>query len=86
MSSPCSSQTSRETWNAGALSLYRRLLPAAFWDLRQREANLRQNNRVYTLAVVTWLMIGQWLHGHSRSIRRSWSCCVGCLPAFGQTL
>ena len=65
MSSPCSSQTSRETWNAGALSLYRRLLPAAFWDLRQREANLRQNNRVYTLAVVTWLMIGQWLHGHS---------------------
>jgi hypothetical protein len=65
MSSPCSSQASPEPWNADALSLYRRLLPAAFWDLRRREADLRQNNRVYTLAVVTWLMISQWLQSHS---------------------
>lgn len=65
MSSPCLSQAGHEAWNADALSLYRRLLPAAFWDLCQREAKLRQNNRVYTLAVVTWLMICQWLQSHS---------------------
>ncbi len=64
MSSPCLSQAGYEAWNADALSLYRRLLPAAFWDLCQREVKLRQNNRVYTLAVVTWLMISQWLQSH----------------------
>ena len=64
MSSPCLNQTGHAAWNADALSLYRRLLPAAFWDLCQREANLRRNNRVYTLAVVAWLMIGQRLRSH----------------------
>jgi len=58
-------QTAHEAWKADVLSLYQRLLPAAFLNLCQREAELRQNNRVYTLAVVMWLMICQWLQGHS---------------------
>jgi hypothetical protein len=51
--------------NAGALSLYQRLLPAPFLDLLRQQAKLRQNNRVYSLTVVLWLMICQWLQGHA---------------------
>ncbi len=40
---------------ADALSLYQRLLPASFWR------PWRQNNRVYTLWVVMWLIIAQRL-------------------------
>ena len=54
-----------QVWNAGALSLYQRLLPASFWDQLCRQQDLHQNNRVYTLAVVVWLMISQWLQGHA---------------------
>jgi hypothetical protein len=50
---------------AAALSLFQQLLPTTFWDLLRRQARLRQNNRVYTLSVVMWLMISQWLEGHS---------------------
>lgn len=46
------------------LSLYQRLVPAPFWQRLGRQAGLRQNNRIYTLAVVQWLMICQWLQGH----------------------
>lgn len=49
---------------AAALSLFQQLLPAAFVDLLRRQSHLRQNNRVYTLSVVMWLMISQWLEGH----------------------
>ena len=49
---------------ADVLSLYRRLAPAPFLQRLCRQAGLRQNNRIYTLAVVLWLMIGQWLEGH----------------------
>jgi hypothetical protein len=64
MSSPCLRQTGHEAWNSDVLSLYQRLLPAAFLDLHQHQAHVRQNKRVYTLAVVMWLMICQWLQGH----------------------
>ena len=45
------------------LSLFHRLLPAAFVQRVQHEAGLRQNNRVYTPLVVLWLLIVQRLHG-----------------------
>jgi len=54
-----------QAWNAGALSIYQRLLPASFWKHLCRSNALRQNNRVYTFGVVIWLMISQWLHGHA---------------------
>jgi Transposase DDE domain len=44
---------------AGVLGLFLQLLPAGFWA----RCHLRQNNRVYTLAVVIWLMIVQRLQG-----------------------
>lgn len=47
---------------AHVLSLYMRLLPAEFFaQVRQLEKLRRQNNRVYTDAVVIWLMILQRL-------------------------
>jgi putative transposase len=47
------------------LSLYLRLLPADFFVQLREEENLdRQNNRIYTDAVVIWLMILQRLAGN----------------------
>ncbi len=65
MSSSCLHPSDPQLWNAGALSLYQRLLPASFWDHLCRQNDLHQNNRVYTLAVVVWLMISQWVQGHT---------------------
>ena len=49
---------------ATVLSLYMRLLPAEFFtQVRENETLRRQNNRVYTHAVVIWLMILQRLSG-----------------------
>lgn len=53
------------TGNADVLCLYQRLLPANFLDLLQQQAELRHNNCVYTVAVVMWLMISQWIQGHT---------------------
>lgn len=50
---------------ADVLSLFVRLLPAAFFAALQANEKLRQNNRVYTHAVVIWLMIGQRLWGNA---------------------
>jgi len=52
-----------EVCPAGVLALFLQLLPAEFWDQMRRRQKRRQNNRVYTLAVVTWLMIVQRLQG-----------------------
>lgn len=49
---------------ADVLSLYQRLVPTPFWQRLCRQAGWRQNNRIYTLVVVLWLMISQWLEGH----------------------
>ncbi len=65
MSSPSSLQPAPPEWKAGALSLYLRLLPAPVLDRFRHQAKLRLNNRVYTLAVVLWLMLCQWLQGHA---------------------
>ena len=46
-------------WKSDALSLFQRLLPASF--LEPFEKHKRQNNRVYTLLVVMWLLIVQRL-------------------------
>lgn len=46
-----------------ALRLYQELLPASFLEGLHREAELRQNNCVYTSQVVMWLCITQRLHG-----------------------
>lgn len=49
---------------ADVLTLYLRLLPAEFFaQVRGEEKRRRQNNRVYTEAVVIWLMILQRLTG-----------------------
>jgi hypothetical protein len=51
---------------ADVLSLYMRLLPLEFFvQVRQQQKLRRQNNRVYTDAVVIWLMILQRLFGGS---------------------
>lgn len=47
------------------LSLFLRLLPSAFLNGRRRQAGLRQNNRVYTVAVVLWLFVLQRLLRHA---------------------
>jgi hypothetical protein len=47
-------------WKADVLSLFQRLLPAAF--LASLETHPRRNNRVYSFRVVLWLLIGQRLH------------------------
>ena len=65
MSTSCLSPSGPPLPNAGALCLYQRLLPDSFLDLLRQQAQLRQNNRVYTLGVVMWLMICQWLQGHA---------------------
>ena len=46
-----------------ALRLYQELLPACFLEELYREAEVRQNNCVYTSQVVMWLCITQRLHG-----------------------
>lgn len=46
------------------LSLFVQLLPAEFFNQIQL-LQKRQNNRVYTTAVVIWLMIEQRLHSHA---------------------
>ena len=60
-----STPTSLVPWQADVLALFLRLLPTAFLQSCQQQANWRQNNRVYSLAVVLWLMISQWLQGHA---------------------
>jgi hypothetical protein len=50
-------------WNADALSVYQRLLPAEFFQELSRPTATRNNNRVYTSLVVMWLMISQRLGG-----------------------
>src|SRR3974390_2015489 len=45
-----------------ALRLYQELLPACFLEELYREAEVRQNNCVYTSQVVMWLCITQRLH------------------------
>jgi hypothetical protein len=46
---------------ANLLTLFRQLLPAEFIAGVLRQAEIRENNRVYTSAVVMWLMIWQRL-------------------------
>src|ERR1035437_1045855 len=53
---------SPSSWEADALSLYQRLLPASFLDPLQKQPGQRQNNRVYTYLLVMWLLIAQRLH------------------------
>jgi hypothetical protein len=64
MSNSCPLLSDDPAGNAGALSLFQQLLPAAFWSVLQHQTKLRQNNCVYTRSVVIWLMISQWLEGH----------------------
>ena len=63
MSSPCWSSLG-STSQTDVLSLYQRLIPAPWLQRLCRRAGWRQNNRIYTVAVVLWLMIWQWLEGH----------------------
>ena len=65
MSNSSLSPTAPPAWKADVLSLYQRLVPAPFLQRLRQQAELRQNNRIYTLAVVLWLMICQWLEGHA---------------------
>ncbi len=51
-------------WPADVLTLYQRLLPAEFFEQLREKEKLRENNRVYTSAVVMWLMIAQRLQGN----------------------
>ena len=53
---------SPSSWEADALSLYQRLLPASFWEPLQKQPDRRQNNRLYNFLVVMWLLIAQRLH------------------------
>ena len=46
---------------ANLLALFQQLLPGAFIREALRQADVRENNRVYTSAVVMWLMVWQRL-------------------------
>lgn len=50
-----------EAWEGDALALFQRLLPAEFLWRALQKAGAGENNRVYTSAVVMWLMIWQRL-------------------------
>lgn len=52
---------------AGALELFQRLLPQSFFDQALAKAGIRQNNRVYSAAVVMWLMSSQRMNGGTLS-------------------
>jgi putative transposase len=47
------------------LALFQQLLPAEFVSAALQQAEVRENNRVYTSAVVMWLMIWQRLQSQS---------------------
>ena len=49
---------------ADVLTLFLRLLPAEYFDGLEASQRRRQNNRVYTNAVVMWLLIAQRLQGN----------------------
>src|SRR5260370_6005957 len=70
----------QEIWKADALSMYQRLLPAEFFHRLQKEAQARQNNRVYAWPVVMWLMIQQRLTSNS-SLQSAVLELMGGLPA-----
>jgi putative transposase len=46
-------------------SLYQRLLPFDFLDQLRQNGSVRENNRIYTVLVVMWLMIAQRLQGNA---------------------
>lgn len=46
------------------LAIYQRVLPPEFLEQLLEEEKITENNRVYTIAVVMWLMIVQRLHGN----------------------
>ncbi len=48
-------------YKADVLALFQQLLPAEFFLAALKQAKVRENNRVYTSAVVVWLMICQRL-------------------------
>jgi hypothetical protein len=50
-----------EAWTGETLALFQRLLPAEFLFGALRKAGVCENNRVYTSAVVMWLIIWQRL-------------------------
>jgi putative transposase len=53
-----------EAWKGDVLALFQHLLSAEFWFGALRKAGAGENNRVYTTAVVMWLMIWQRLQTH----------------------
>ncbi len=59
------SQAANEAGKADALSLYQQLLPAEFLDQVRKKAGIRENNRIYTIPVVMWLMIVQRLRSNA---------------------
>jgi putative transposase len=50
------------TNRADVLSLFQKLLPLEIFLAAMKQAKVRENNRVYTSAVVVWLMVCQRLH------------------------
>lgn len=60
------SASESEAWKGDALALFQRLLPAEFLRGALQKAGAEENNRVYTSAVVMWLMIWQRLQAHGR--------------------
>jgi len=64
----CSPATVREAsgvtgavYKADMLALFQQLFPIEFFGAALKQAKVRENNRVYTSAVVVWLMICQRL-------------------------
>jgi len=43
---PDPSSADPQPWNTDALSLYRKILPAEFFELVRKQAGIRQNNRI----------------------------------------
>jgi hypothetical protein len=55
------SGTTKAPYKADLLAMFQQLLPIEFFWAALRQAKVRENNRVYTSAVVVWLMICQRL-------------------------
>ena len=50
-----------EAWTGEVLALFQHLLSAEFFFLARQKAGVAENHRVYTSAVLMWLMIWQRL-------------------------
>jgi hypothetical protein len=70
---------------SNVLSLFQQLLPMEVFWAALRQAQVRENNRVYSSAVVVWLMIFQRLHAQGTLENAVWELLGGLPSSFWPT-